>query len=457
MVGLYLLFLSSLKNHGLQGPLLFPRPMMQIEGAQYEPATNGKDFFSSRTEGYSISSLSSSYSSLPASPRNGPSYSTTSPSPSPSPSPPSSALSSLSGCWEGQSTPSNPRLSLTTWCACYLTIQPDGKVTGSGQSKWKNEVFSFHVVGMIDQNMKFELYKTHTGKCSNTVVYTGQFGRSVLPATSSFTSYSYHTVVFFFTVSVTMSFCLVIPGILRRDNKPPRFEGVYRGGELVLTRTSLHSTVAAQLSVSSHTLSRLSPQPVMPMPGLMPRFSAAARAHSFPAAVDNDLSSLKPSNSHPESLVQLSGNHVLTHYHSSPTPSPQPSRVSASPDPHSKPSESRLQSEISMPVVSSVFLSFSERKENVIRHPSPSSSSLSLPADAGAAPSSSSVPPAPPSSATSSASSLSLEGRTIDPEKYSLFLAGLAAANQLTREQQQVEFYTHCEKGNVICSCPAKD
>jgi rubrerythrin len=135
-----------------------------------------------------------------------------------------SLLPSLSGIWNGNSTPYNQPNQSTNWTDCRLTFNLDGSLAGTGQSVWRNEIIHFILVGTVRcDTATFELYKTHTGKYTNTIVYNG---------------------------------------IIRIDSWPFRMEGNYRSGQLILARTSdlnhntaLQSTTAVSTAPKSLTQS----------------------------------------------------------------------------------------------------------------------------------------------------------------------------------------------------------
>ena len=95
----------------------------------------------------------------------------------------------MSGTYRGQSTPTDPTKPATLWTECHMSFTPktatvvclnsvtrpsSHTISGRGSSMWRNEVIQFQLVGSFDESTsRFELFKTHTGRFTNTQVYDG--------------------------------------------------------------------------------------------------------------------------------------------------------------------------------------------------------------------------------------------------------------------------------------------
>lgn len=80
----------------------------------------------------------------------------------------------LTGVWQGQSVPFESEKEATVWSDCVLNFSSAFKIQGQGQSQWRGETIFFRLVGAVDPVLlTFEIYKTHTGKFTNTIVYQG--------------------------------------------------------------------------------------------------------------------------------------------------------------------------------------------------------------------------------------------------------------------------------------------
>lgn len=79
----------------------------------------------------------------------------------------------LTGVWEGDSQPYKPGKSITRW-TCTLVVEENFEILGHGLSLWKDYEITFRLVGHIDlRTGAFEIFKTHQGKYTNTIVYKG--------------------------------------------------------------------------------------------------------------------------------------------------------------------------------------------------------------------------------------------------------------------------------------------
>lgn len=143
----------------------------------------------------------------------------------------SSLLPSLSGIWSGSSTPFSQPNQATTWTDCRLNFLEDGTLSGTGHSVWRNETIHFILVGTVHcSNATFELFKTHTGKYTNTIVYNG---------------------------------------VVKIDCWPFHLEGQYRSGQLILTRNAdLNNNIPKQPEL---LIQQQQPQQIVATQNLLPK------------------------------------------------------------------------------------------------------------------------------------------------------------------------------------------
>ena len=88
--------------------------------------------------------------------------------------------STMSGRWTGFSKPADKSKPPTEWAntTIYFIAKPESptifEISGKGISPFQGEKIYFYLTGTVDAKANtFELYKTHTGRFTHTLVYRG--------------------------------------------------------------------------------------------------------------------------------------------------------------------------------------------------------------------------------------------------------------------------------------------
>jgi len=89
-------------------------------------------------------------------------------------------IRNMSGRWTGSSRPADASTPPTEWANTNINFDIDPAspgiltISGRGSSLFKGEEIHFHLTGTVDsRTLAFELFKTHTGRFTHTLVYRG--------------------------------------------------------------------------------------------------------------------------------------------------------------------------------------------------------------------------------------------------------------------------------------------
>ena len=99
-------------------------------------------------------------------------------------------IAALSGIWNGFSAAADPSKDPTQWTNTIINFIADPlypgmlKISGRGISQFQGQNINFGLSGKIDSHTHaFELYKTHTGRFTHTIVFNGDIYPDAEPPT----------------------------------------------------------------------------------------------------------------------------------------------------------------------------------------------------------------------------------------------------------------------------------
>ena len=102
-------------------------------------------------------------------------------------------IRNMSGSWTGSSRPTDLSKPPTEWIGTIVNFDVDPAspgiltISGRGSSLFQGEQIHFHLTGTVDsRTLAFELFKTHTGRFTHTLVYRGQLDLATHTLSGSF-------------------------------------------------------------------------------------------------------------------------------------------------------------------------------------------------------------------------------------------------------------------------------